>query len=68
MSSPCANIQLIKLGPEHVGVATSYYISGLGSVYQMLGDFEHAKEYHNRALNIKLKKLGPEQWMLQIFK
>ena len=32
----------------------------MGSVYQDLGDFEQAKEYHHHALNIYLKKLEPE--------
>jgi len=32
----------------------------LGSVYQQLGDFEQAKEFQHRALNIYLKKLGPD--------
>ncbi|KAL9967486.1 hypothetical protein ACROYT_G025715, partial [Oculina patagonica] len=46
---------LEKNGPEHVDVATAY--RHLGSVHQALGDFEQAKEYHHRALNIRLIKL-----------
>jgi len=51
------NIQLKKLGPEHVDVATTY--SKLGSVYQQLGDFEQAKEFHHGASNIRRKKVKP---------
>ena len=51
-------INLERLGPEHVNVATSYY--NLASIYQDLGDFEQAKEYQQRALEIDLDKLGPE--------
>ena len=47
-----------KLGPEHVNVATSY--NNLASIYKDLRDFEQAKEYHQRALDIELDKLGPE--------
>ena len=52
------DIELKKLGPEHVNVASSY--GNLGSVYEELGKFEEAKQFHHRALDIKLKKLGPE--------
>ena len=51
-------INLGKLGPEHIDVATSYF--NLASIYQDLGDFEEAKEYQKRALEIDLDKLGPE--------
>ena len=51
-------INLRKLGPEHINVATSYF--NLASTYQDLGDFEKAKEYLQRALEIDLDKLGPE--------
>ena len=51
-------IQLDKLGPEHVYVARSY--KNLASIYRDLGDFEQAKEYQQRALEIELDKLGPE--------
>ncbi|XP_073259131.1 uncharacterized protein [Porites lutea] len=54
----CAfDIQLDKLGPKHVDVATSY--TNLASIYKKLGDFEQAKEYQQRALDIDLEKLGP---------
>ena len=41
-------IQLDKLGPEHVNVATSYF--NLASIYRDLGDFEQAKAHQQRAL------------------
>ena len=34
--------------------------NNLGLVHNKLGDFEKAKEYHELALSIKKKKLGPE--------
>ena len=43
---------------EHVNVATNY--SNLALIYKDLGDFEQAKEYQQRALDIQLDKLGPE--------
>ena len=46
-------IQLDKLGPEHVNVATCYH--NLASlIYKALGDFEQAKEYRQRALGIQI--------------
>ena len=39
-------------------MATSY--NDLGVVHSKLGDFEKAKEYHELALSIDHKKLGPE--------
>ena len=51
-------INLEKLGPEHVNVATSY--KNLASIQLQLGDFEQAKEYQQHALEIELDKLGPE--------
>ena len=39
-------------------MATSYH--NLGLVHRKLGDFEKAKEYHELALSIYQKKLGPE--------
>ena len=39
-------------------MATSY--NNLGYVHEQLGDFEKAKEYHELALNIRQKKVGPE--------
>ena len=32
----------------------------MADIYQDLGDLEQAKEYRQRALNIRLDKLGPE--------
>ena len=32
----------------------------LGTVYRNLGDFQQAKDSHARALDIRLKQLGPE--------
>ena len=51
-------INLEKLGPEHVNVATTYF--NLASIYRDLGEFEQAKEYQQRALKIQQDKLGPE--------
>ena len=34
--------------------------NNLASIYEKLGDFEQAMEYQQRALDIKLEKLGPE--------
>ena len=51
------DIELDKLGPEHVDVAGSY--GNLALIYQKLGDFEQAKEYQQRALDMQLDKLGP---------
>ena len=51
-------INLEKLGPEHVDVATSY--QNLAAIHQALGDFEQAKEYQQCALAIQMDKLGPE--------
>ena len=39
-------------------VATNY--KNLALIYQDIGDLEQAKEYQQRALNIRLDKLGPE--------
>ena len=39
-------------------MAASY--NNLGVVNNKLGDFEKAKEYHQLALSIRQKKLGPE--------
>ena len=32
----------------------------LGTVYRNLGDFQQAKDSHTRALDIRLKQLGPD--------
>ena len=47
-----------NLGPEHDLVALSYH--GLGGVFLACGEFQKAKDYHGRALNIFLKNFGPE--------
>ena len=39
-------------------MAASY--SELGTVCVALGELQQAKDYHGRALDIRLKKLGPE--------
>ena len=44
-----------KLGPEHVDVAESYY--NFSAVHRGLGDLQQAKECHDRALTIRLKKI-----------
>ncbi|CAH3136870.1 unnamed protein product, partial [Pocillopora meandrina] len=51
-------IQMKKLGPEHVDVASSY--NNLGTLHKALGDTDEAKDCYKRALDIRLKKLGPE--------
>ena len=51
-------IQMKKLGPEHVDVASSY--NNLGTLHSDLGDTDEAKDCYKRALEIRLKKLGPE--------
>ena len=45
-------------GPDHVDVAISYH--NLGVLHYNLGDLSQAKDYHDRALAIRLKKLGPD--------
>ena len=48
------------LGPDHVDVADSF--NSLGIVHKELGDLSQAKDYHDRALAIRLKKLGPDHF------
>ena len=43
---------------RHLDVARSY--NNLGEVQHTLGDLEKAKEYHERAIAIRLEKLGPD--------
>ena len=45
-------------GKEHPNTAKSY--SGIGLVYDDLGDYDKALEYHKQALNIREKILGKE--------
>ena len=47
-----------QLGPEQAHVATSY--NNLGIAYRNLGDFQHAKDTHASALDIRLEQLGPD--------
>ena len=47
-----------NLEPDHVYVAFS--CESLGDVHREFGDLEQANVYFKRALNIRLKKLGPE--------
>ena len=54
--------KLQEPGPEHVNVATSY--NDLALIYQDLGDFERAKEYQQRALDIQVDELGRNMLML----
>ena len=53
-----------KLGPDHLDVARFY--NNLGALYREMGDLELAKEYLERALAIRLKKLGPARWLIHI--
>ena len=46
------------LGPEHPSVAVTY--GNMGLVYDSMGDFPKALEYHNRDLEIKIQVFGPE--------
>ena len=52
------NIQIQKLGPQHVDVASSY--NNLATVLHDQGDLEKAKEYHEHALAIRIQKLGAQ--------
>ena len=52
------DIQLDKLDPEHVNIATIFNNFALS--YQHLVEFEEAKKYQPRAIDIQLDKLGPE--------
>ena len=54
----CRQQGLSGLGPDHVDVANSYI--SLGIVHKKLGDLSQAKDYHDRALAIRLKRLGPD--------
>ncbi|XP_028408184.1 uncharacterized protein LOC114530767 [Dendronephthya gigantea] len=51
------NIEIKRLGPNHIAVTDSY--NNLGLVYHDKGDLEMASDYHERALKIKLEQLGP---------
>ena len=47
-----------KNGPDRVNVAASYHALGLAQ--RQLGDLNQAKYCHEQALDVYLKKLGPE--------
>ena len=51
-------IEKEKLGPKHVGLATTY--GKFEIVYRNLGELEMAKEYHILAMEIQKEKLGPQ--------
>jgi len=42
------DIELKKLGPKHIDVATTY--NNLGVVQREMGNLQQAKEYYGRAL------------------
>ena len=46
----------------NVDVAASY--NNLGTVYSDLDDFQKAKDYHARALDIRLRHIGP--WHMDV--
>ena len=52
------NIQIQKLGAQHIDVASSY--NNLATVLHDQGDLEKAKEYHEHALAIRIQKLGAQ--------
>ena len=51
-------IQVQRLGPQHVDVATSY--NNLAIVLRDHGDLEQAKKYHEHALTIRLQQPEPQ--------
>ncbi|KAJ7390190.1 hypothetical protein OS493_026699 [Desmophyllum pertusum] len=53
-------LQFLQLSDAYtdVQVADAYFY--IGNVHIHLGELQQAKEYHDRALAIRLKKLGPE--------
>ena len=46
------------MGPQHPDVASSY--NNVATVLRVQGDLKQAKEYHERALPIRLQTLGPQ--------
>ena len=46
------------MGPKHASVATSY--KNVAAVLHNQSDLKQAKEYHKRAVHIRLQKLGPQ--------
>ena len=53
------DIRINKLGKHHTLIANSYY--NIGSVYHSKHKYDEALEYHNKALDIRIKKLGNDQ-------
>ena len=51
-------------GPDDLDVATTCIY--LGSVYEDLGDFEQAKEFYHRALDLNLRSSDQSMSMLQL--
>ena len=47
-----------NFGSEHEKVADSY--NNLGAVHSPLGDLKQAKDFHERALFVYMKRLRPE--------
>ena len=47
-----------KFGEDHADVATSY--NNLASVYNSLGEYNQAKELHEKALTIRKKIFGED--------
>ena len=47
------------LATDHPDVATTY--NNLGNAFHSKGDYDAAGEYHEKALAIKLRVLGPDQ-------
>ena len=47
----------LKVRPDHSSTATSY--NNIGSVYYNKGDYENALVKYRKALEIRLKVLGP---------
>ena len=52
-----ANLQIWRGSEEHN--YERYIFPNLGILYWKMGDFEQALEYHQRALEIQEKQLGP---------
>ena len=57
-SERALSLQLNKLGPDDVDVASTYH--SMGTLHKNLGDNQQAKKYFERALFIQLNKLGPD--------
>ena len=53
-------LEFVQRSEEHIEEDEAMCYVFLGSVSHDLGELEQAKEYHERALRIRLKKLGPD--------